>query len=32
MTLMFDHGVIDGAPVAVFVQRLRDLVESAYGL
>jgi pyruvate/2-oxoglutarate dehydrogenase complex dihydrolipoamide acyltransferase (E2) component len=32
MALMFDHDVIDGAPMALFLQRLRELVESAYGL
>ena len=32
MTIVFDHDVVDGAPVAMFLQRLRDLMESAYGL
>ena len=32
MTVVFDHDVVDGAPMAMFLQRLRDLVESAYGL
>jgi hypothetical protein len=32
MTLMFDHDVIDGAPMAMFLQRFRELVESGYGL
>jgi pyruvate/2-oxoglutarate dehydrogenase complex dihydrolipoamide acyltransferase (E2) component len=32
MTLMFDHDVIDGAPMATFLERLRDLIESGYGL
>lgn len=32
VTLMFNHEVIDGAPMAMFAQRLRDLVEGAYGL
>jgi pyruvate/2-oxoglutarate dehydrogenase complex dihydrolipoamide acyltransferase (E2) component len=32
MTILFDHDVIDGAPVAVFIQRLRDLLESAFSL
>jgi pyruvate/2-oxoglutarate dehydrogenase complex dihydrolipoamide acyltransferase (E2) component len=32
MTLMFDHDVIDGAPMAMFLQRLRELIESGYGL
>jgi len=29
LTLSFDHGVIDGAPAARFVETLRDLMESA---
>ncbi len=32
MTLSFDHDVIDGAPAARFVSRLRELIESGYGL
>ena len=32
MTLMFDHDVIDGAPMALFLQRLRELIESGCGL
>jgi pyruvate/2-oxoglutarate dehydrogenase complex dihydrolipoamide acyltransferase (E2) component len=32
MTLMFDHDVIDGAPMAMFLQRLRELIESGFGL
>jgi pyruvate/2-oxoglutarate dehydrogenase complex dihydrolipoamide acyltransferase (E2) component len=32
MTLMFDHDLIDGAPMAMFLQRLRELIESGYGL
>jgi len=32
MTLMFDHDVIDGALMAMFLQRLRELIESGYGL
>ncbi len=32
LTVLFDHDVTDGAPVARFVQRLKELVESAYGL
>lgn len=31
MTIVFDHDVVDGAPVAMFVQRLRELTESGYG-
>jgi len=29
LTLSFDHGVIDGAPAARFVETLRDLTETA---
>jgi pyruvate/2-oxoglutarate dehydrogenase complex dihydrolipoamide acyltransferase (E2) component len=32
MTLSFNHELIDGAPAARFVQRLKDLIESGYGL
>jgi pyruvate/2-oxoglutarate dehydrogenase complex dihydrolipoamide acyltransferase (E2) component len=32
MTLSFDHTMIDGAPAARFTQRLKDLIESGYGL
>lgn len=32
MTVVFDHDVVDGAPMAMFLQRLRELMESAYGL
>lgn len=32
MTLSFDHDLIDGAPAAPFVSRLRELIESGYGL
>ncbi len=32
LTLMFDHDVIDGAPMAAFVLRLRELIETGYGL
>ena len=32
VTLSFDHDVIDGAPAARFVSRLRGLIESGYGL
>ena len=32
MTLSFDHDIIDGAPAARFVQRLKDLIQSGYGL
>ncbi len=32
LTLLFDHEVIDGAPVARFIRRLKELLESGFGL
>jgi pyruvate/2-oxoglutarate dehydrogenase complex dihydrolipoamide acyltransferase (E2) component len=32
VTILFDHEVIDGAPLAKFLQRLRELIEAGYGL
>lgn len=32
VTLSFDHDVIDGAPAARFITRLRELIASGYGL
>jgi pyruvate/2-oxoglutarate dehydrogenase complex dihydrolipoamide acyltransferase (E2) component len=32
MTISFDHDMIDGAPAARFTQRLKDLIESGFGL
>jgi pyruvate/2-oxoglutarate dehydrogenase complex dihydrolipoamide acyltransferase (E2) component len=32
VTVSFDHDVIDGAPAARFIQRLKELIESGYGL
>jgi pyruvate/2-oxoglutarate dehydrogenase complex dihydrolipoamide acyltransferase (E2) component len=32
MTILIDHDVIDGAPAALFISRLTDLIESGYGL
>ena len=32
VTLSFDHDVVDGAPAARFVSRLRELIESNHGL
>ena len=32
MTILFDHDVTDGAPVARFVQRLKELLEGSYSL
>lgn len=32
VTISIDHDVIDGAPAARFTQRLKELIESGYGL
>jgi pyruvate/2-oxoglutarate dehydrogenase complex dihydrolipoamide acyltransferase (E2) component len=32
LTISFDHNMIDGAPAARFVTRLKELIESGYGL
>ena len=32
ITLSFDHDLIDGAPAARFTGRLKELIESGYGL
>ena len=32
VTVSFDHDIVDGAPAARFIQRLKELVESGYGL
>ena len=32
LTVMFDHDVTDGAPIARFIGRLQELMESGYGL
>ena len=32
MTVMFDHDVTDGAPVARFIRYLRELMEGGYGI
>lgn len=32
LTISVDHDVVDGAPAVRFASRLRDLIESAYGL
>ena len=32
LTLSFNHDLIDGAPAARFTQRLKELIESGYGL
>jgi pyruvate/2-oxoglutarate dehydrogenase complex dihydrolipoamide acyltransferase (E2) component len=32
LTISVDHDLVDGAPAARFAQRLKELVESGYGL
>jgi 2-oxoacid dehydrogenase/acyltransferase catalytic subunit len=32
LTVSFDHNMIDGAPAARFTERLKQLIESGYGL
>lgn len=32
LTISFDHNIIDGSPAARFTQRLKELIESGYGL
>ena len=32
LTVSFDHAMIDGAPAARFTKRLKELIESGYGL
>jgi len=32
MTISVDHDIIDGAPLARFTQRLKELIENGYGL
>jgi 2-oxoacid dehydrogenases acyltransferase (catalytic domain) len=32
VTISFDHDSIDGAPAARFTKRLKELIESSYGL
>src|SRR6266566_5093067 len=32
LTISFDHDIIDGAPAARFAERLKELIESGYGL
>jgi pyruvate/2-oxoglutarate dehydrogenase complex dihydrolipoamide acyltransferase (E2) component len=32
VTVSFDHDIVDGAPAARFTQRLKELIESGYGL
>ncbi len=32
LTISFDHDIVDGAPAARFTQRLKELIETGYGL
>lgn len=32
VTISFDHDIVDGAPATRFAQRLKELIESGYGL
>jgi hypothetical protein len=32
LTISVDHEIVDGAPAARFTQRLKELIESGYGL
>lgn len=32
VTISLDHDIVDGAPAARFIQRLKELVESCYGI
>ncbi|MBK6430395.1 MAG: 2-oxo acid dehydrogenase subunit E2 [Anaerolineae bacterium] len=32
LSVSFDYDLVDGAPAARFVQRLKELVESGYGI
>lgn len=32
LTVLFDHDITDGAPVARFIRRLKELLETGYGL
>jgi pyruvate/2-oxoglutarate dehydrogenase complex dihydrolipoamide acyltransferase (E2) component len=32
LTISLNHDLIDGAPAARFTERLKDLIESGYGL
>lgn len=32
LTISLDHDIVDGAPAARFIQRLKELIESGYGL
>jgi hypothetical protein len=32
LTISVDHDIVDGAPAARFTRRLKELIESGYGL
>lgn len=32
VTISFDHDIVDGAPAARFIQRLKELIESSHGI
>ena len=32
LTISFDHDIIDGAPAVRFTERLKELIESGFGL
>ena len=32
LTVSFDHNMVDAAPAARFTERLKELIESGYGL
>ena len=32
ITITVDHDIVDGAPAARFIQRLKERIESGYGL
>ena len=32
VTVSFDHDIVDGAPAARFTQRLKELIETGYGM
>lgn len=32
VTVSLDHDIVDGAPAARFIQRLKELIETSYGL
>ena len=32
ITISFDHDIVDGGPATRFTQRLKELIETSYGL